>query len=177
MRHRYYLWPCDQLWVIFEGTFAVTSIDSRQKSSHQNKVNTNLSLSKPVWIRTHSLKRGDENIPAGWQVLSWPVTGWSANSPHLLMKSCTFPVKVSPFFPKLRTRRESFWTCHLSPTTWESNDRVCCYVVIGTMGGRGFRYQYTVQCMDNEVCADKFCTVSESDKGDLVIRTVPITWT
>jgi len=34
-------------------------------------------------------------------------------------------------------------------------------------------YQYI--CTDNEACTDKFCTDSESQKGGLVIGTVPIT--
>ncbi len=32
-----------------------------------------------------------------------------------------------------------------------------------------------VQCTDNEVCTDTFCTDGESDIGGLVIRNVPLT--
>jgi len=66
--------------------------------------------------------------------------------------------------------------------------------VIGTKGGGGLvmgtfpggyipgpRYRYiplaslSVQCTNNKVCTDKFCTDSESDKEGIVICTVPIT--
>jgi len=36
------------------------------------------------------------------------------------------------------------------------------------------RASLSVQCTDNKVCTDEFGTDSESDKGGLVIRTVPI---
>ncbi len=36
------------------------------------------------------------------------------------------------------------------------------------------RASLSVQCTDNKVCTDDFGTDSESDKGGLVIRTVPI---
>ncbi len=55
----------------------------------------------------------------------------------------------------------------------------CCRYILGLFistkkcPGPGPRYQYS-QCTYNKVCTDKFCTDSESDKGGLVIRTVPI---
>jgi len=36
------------------------------------------------------------------------------------------------------------------------------------------RASLPVKCADNEAYTDKFCTDGESDKGGLVIRTVPI---
>ncbi len=51
-------------------------------------------------------------------------------------------------------------------------------LIIGTLKcpGQGLVIRtLSVQCTDSEVCTDKFCTDSESDKGGLVIGTVPIT--
>jgi len=52
------------------------------------------------------------------------------------------------------------------------NESLLEYVLIPSHVHRP-RYQYI--CTDNEACTDKFCTDSESQKGGLVIGTVPIT--
>ncbi len=107
------------------------------------------------------------------------------------MGRCLANLNVTSGDTRFEFKREQFWwwTLNINFETTLHFDLVSKQggLIISTFPGPSYQYalglffstknqaSISVQSMDNEECTDIFCINGESDKGVLVIRTVPIT--